>query len=81
MADGRGTIARGRDLEEYTEDQWQTLLDKPELVFARASPQVLSIAANAAHQVIWCCKSCASTATRDNKGGAPTLAYMYGSLR
>jgi hypothetical protein len=32
--------ARCRDLEEYTEEQWQTLLDKPELVFARASPQV-----------------------------------------
>jgi len=28
-----------KELENYTEDDWNVLLDKPELVFARASPQ------------------------------------------
>lgn len=28
-----------KDLENYSEDDWNVLLDKPELVFARASPQ------------------------------------------
>jgi hypothetical protein len=32
----------GRNLEGLTESQWRVLLDKPELVFARASPQVPS---------------------------------------
>lgn len=28
-----------RDLKAYTQEMWASLLDKPELVFARATPQ------------------------------------------
>jgi hypothetical protein len=32
-------VCVARDLSNYSEAQWESLLQKPELVFARATPQ------------------------------------------